>query len=115
MFDWYVEYDQIRKIMMKQKKKAKVLHVGCGNSGFSASIYYLLYVRAFISCVLSVEIGEHMAADGFLDITNIDISDVLIDSMKTKYQATKSLKWACMDACHQKFEAETFDVTLEKG
>ena len=56
-----------------------------------------------------------MYNDGYMNITNIDYSTVVIRKMKEKYRLLKSLQWEVMDITQMTFEAETFDAVIEKG
>ena len=72
--------------------------VGCGNSK------------------LSEEMAVH---DNFLKITNIDISEVVLEKMKvhnSKIEKCNEFKYMTVDATDMKeFTDETFDITFDKG
>jgi len=57
-----------------------------------------------------------MFDDGFHNITNIDISNVVVkqmqDKLKEKYP---SLKYLQMDCRQMAFEAGSFDAVIDKG
>lgn len=68
--------------------------IGCGNSNLSEQLY----------------------DQGYTNITNIDISPVVIDQMSQQMQAkNKSMKWLVMDATNTDFKDEEFDVVMDKG
>jgi len=94
LYDWFKGYGEIKHLINKYVPKDKsVLNVGCGNSGFSESMYQ----------------------DDYKRITNIDFSEVVIDDMKQKYQGLVGLEWQVMDALDMTFESNSFDVVIEKG
>ena len=66
---------------------------GCGNSSLS----------------------EDMYRDGFQRITNIDYSRVVVDNMKNRSVAARSMQWLVMDIKDLKFESGSFDVVIEKA
>ncbi|KAL7543286.1 hypothetical protein ACHAXR_012604 [Thalassiosira sp. AJA248-18] len=54
-----------RVVVFPSKERCRVLHVGCGNS----------------------QLGEQLLNDGFMDVVNVDYSEVLIKKMQAKYNA----------------------------
>jgi len=111
-FDWYVSWDTATKPANKDeaatwgdkklsaivgpllKKESKVLMLGCGNSDMS----------------------EKMYRDGFEEITNIDISEQLIQNFKQKQQtAMPKMQWLFMDATAMSFDTGSFDAVIDKG
>lgn len=73
---------------------AKVLVVGCGNSRFSADLH----------------------DDGWPDVTSIDFSAVVIETMAARHQeARPSMQWRVMDMTALTFDAGTFDAVLDKA
>lgn len=89
-FDWYQRYSGIQELVQKYiKKESAVLMAGCGNSRLS----------------------EDMLEDGYVNITNIDISRVVIDQMKEKY----SMPYQQMNVCSMEFAEESFDAVVAKG
>ena len=75
------------------KRKEKCVLSGCGNSSLS----------------------EDMYRDGFQRITNIDYSRVVVDNMKNRSVAARSMQWLVMDIKDLKFESGSFDVVIEKA
>ena len=71
----------------------KLLNVGCGNSALSHA----------------------MSADGFANITNIDVSKVVIDSMLKASTIEDGMSWLVMDARNMEFDDESFDAIVDKG
>ena len=65
---------------------------GCGNSKMSEDMYH----------------------DNYENITNIDYSSVIIETMKEKCKHLSKMKWLEMDINDLKFE-EKFECILEKG
>eukprot|EP01097_Dermamoeba_algensis_P006370 TRINITY_DN3997_c0_g1_i1.p1 TRINITY_DN3997_c0_g1~~TRINITY_DN3997_c0_g1_i1.p1 ORF type:complete len:189 (-),score=30.98 TRINITY_DN3997_c0_g1_i1:559-1125(-) len=64
--------------------------IGCGNSNMSDDMY----------------------KDGYTDITNIDISSVVVKQMQ---EQQPYLKFLCMDATQMSFENNSFNYVLDKG
>eukprot|EP00754_Rhynchopus_humris_P027251 Rhum_TRINITY_DN15076_c17_g1::Rhum_TRINITY_DN15076_c17_g1_i1::g.136811::m.136811 len=93
-FDWYVSYEPLKEILGPIiKPDSKVLVVGCGNSRLSGQLY---------------DTGVH-------DITNIDISEVVISQMKNRYKDMEKMSWAKMDGSKMDFPDSTFDVVIVKA
>ena len=91
--------------------------VGCGNSSI---ILPLLMVF--------IELSEEMHRDGYLNITNMDISEVVLEKMHHVYTkpGPKSAQFECrflllthldltMDATRMNFRDSSFDICLDKG
>lgn len=75
-FDWLEDYDTLKPIIDEfklDKEKAKVLVLGCGNAEYS----------------------EHMYDDGYNNIYNIDISEVVIENMKARNKTREYMQ--CID------------------
>ena len=74
-FDWLEGYSQLKEILVQflpNQQKSKILVLGCGNAEFS----------------------EDMYDDGYTDITNIDISNVVIEKMKERNKERRpEMKW----------------------
>ncbi|KAI0681934.1 S-adenosyl-L-methionine-dependent methyltransferase [Cerioporus squamosus] len=95
-FDWFKSYGDIADIMREliPDKSSRILMLGCGNSTLSQDMY----------------------ADGYKNIVNTDYSGVLIEKMRHKYEQTApEMEWHEMDIRDLKFEADTFDVAIDKG
>ena len=79
----------------------QVLMVGCGNSKMS----------------------EEMAiTDNFQNVTNLDISHLVLEKMKQhylknteKYQTCHNFSYLAMDATRMDFRDDSFDVVIDKG
>jgi len=93
-YEWLAAYDDIKDIVRealdKVGPKAKILQLGCGNSQLAFDLYN----------------------EGFEDITNIDISEVVIKKMSSKHP---HLKFIQMDATKIDFGSEMFDFVIEKS
>jgi len=75
-------------------KDSKILNVGCGNSRLS----------------------EEMFDEGYQNITNIDISQVVIKVMIEKYKDKgPNFKYQYMDVRAMEFENGSFDCVIDKG
>ncbi|XP_038988846.1 EEF1A lysine methyltransferase 4 [Phoenix dactylifera] len=94
-FDWYQKYKTLAPLLdLYLRRSHRLLLVGCGNS----------------------ELGEHMIADGYQDVVNIDISSVVVEAMQKKYQDKPQLKYIKMDVRDMNsFEDGSFDAIIDKG
>lgn len=94
-FDWYQPWSRIKTIVLPViQGRGRALDVGCGNSPMTAELL----------------------ADGFDDVTGLDISSTVIRQNSEKYASEPRLKWVCGDVTDlSRFEAESFDVVFDKG
>ncbi|XP_014360897.2 eEF1A lysine and N-terminal methyltransferase homolog [Papilio machaon] len=93
-FEWYGEYLELCGHLHKYiKPKDAILITGCGNSSLSADLYDV----------------------GYTNITNIDVSEVVIRQMTATNAARSSMKFLHMDALNMTFENDVFNVVLDKG
>lgn len=95
-FDWYVGWDELRKTILTNFPSSttdNVLMVGCGNSSKNYS-----------------ELSQQLEKSNYL-VTNIDISDVVIEQMIQKSKQDYIL----MDATKMNFRDRSFDFTIDKG
>ncbi|XP_048777270.2 eEF1A lysine and N-terminal methyltransferase-like isoform X2 [Ostrea edulis] len=94
-FEWYGEYPELCTVLHKYVKTAdKILVIGCGNSVLSENLY---------------DVGHH-------NITNIDISDVVVRQMTDRNREQRpDMKFLKMDALNMDFEDSAFSVVLDKG
>jgi len=91
-FDWYQRWSALKPFLEpKLKLDSNILMVGCGNSTLSIDMYN----------------------NGYKNITNIDISGVVINQMAEKYPI---MTWIKMDVMKMStLEGKTFDVVIDKG
>ncbi|KAH9329877.1 hypothetical protein KI387_001985, partial [Taxus chinensis] len=94
-FDWYQQFSGLAPLLhLYLPPSHRILMVGCGNA------------------VLS----EDMVNDGYEEIVNIDISSVVIEAMRKKYQDYPQLKYATMDVRDMStFGSCSFDSVVDKG
>ncbi|KAG6453988.1 eEF1A lysine and N-terminal methyltransferase homolog [Manduca sexta] len=93
-FEWYGEYLELCGQLHKYiKPKDTLLVTGCGNSSLSADLYDV----------------------GYQNITNIDVSEIVIKQMKSINAQRANMKFLCMDATNMTFGDEEFNVVLDKG
>lgn len=112
-YDWYNSYDNLRFALRRiiapddidngpQEKSTdadgaedkEILIVGCGNSALGCDMY----------------------DDGFHNITNIDISEVVINQMTDKYSSREHMEYTVMDARNMEYiPDECFDVIIDKA
>ncbi len=75
------------------KKEDKILMLGCGNAEFS----------------------ERMYDDGYLNISNIDISTVVIEQMKLRSKERKKMIYEVMDVRSLRYPDASFDLAIDKS
>jgi SAM-dependent methyltransferase len=93
-FEWYDDYFRFEpEISPFLLNKSHVLHIGCGNSPMSIDL-----VKA--GCQL---------------VDCVDISRVVIEQMKQKYDATQNIRWYQADCMALPFPDATFDASFDKG
>lgn len=94
-FEWYGEYQDLCHVLHKYlKPQNQLLVVGCGNSKLSESLY---------------DAGIHQ-------ITNIDISGVVIRQMASRNKDLRpKMVFSVMDMLSMEHEGGHFDAVLDKG
>ncbi|KAK7861620.1 hypothetical protein R5R35_010125 [Gryllus longicercus] len=94
-FEWYGEYPELCGLLHKYiKSKDVILIVGCGNSTLSSDLYDV----------------------GYRQITNIDISHVVIKQMQESQGKDRpEMVYKQMDALDMKFDDGQFSAVLDKG
>lgn len=94
-FDWYQKYPTLAPLLdLYLRRSHRLLLVGCGNSA----------------------LGESMVDDGYVDVVNIDISSVVIETMQKKYHDKPGLKYIQMDVRDMSdFASSSFDAVVDKG
>jgi EEF1A lysine methyltransferase 4 len=60
-------------------------------------------------------LSEEMYDDGYLNITNIDISKTVIASMAARTAEKKGLTWQIMSCTALDFGDASFDAVIDKG
>uniref|UniRef100_A0A0B6ZBE2 Methyltransferase domain-containing protein n=1 Tax=Arion vulgaris TaxID=1028688 RepID=A0A0B6ZBE2_9EUPU len=94
-FEWYGEYPQLHGVIHKYITPSNtVLVVGCGNSALS----------------------ENMYDNGLQNLTNIDISDVVIQQMTDRHRSRRpNMKFQKVDVTQMTYSDGYFHVVLDKG
>jgi ubiquinone/menaquinone biosynthesis C-methylase UbiE len=94
-FDWLEDYNTLKPLFEEIgiPKDSSTLILGCGNAEFS----------------------EHMYADGYLNLYNIDISKYVIDTMKERNKDHIHMKYEVMDVRDLKYDTNTFDLAVDKS
>lgn len=93
-FDWFVGYEALKDIIQPlAKPEQRILVIGAGNSRLSAQMY----------------------DGGFQNITNIDISEVVINQMKARFKEMDRMEWVRMDVLKMDFPDASFDLVIDKG
>jgi len=93
-FDWYQRWDGLKDTLKDILQPShNILVVGSGNSRLSEELY----------------------DEGYTNITNIDISMVVVEAMQQKYQDKATMIYQQMDCRAMEFPAGKFNVVLDKG
>lgn len=97
-YEWLAKWSSVsellEEILPPKESKPKILVVGCGNSEFSADLYDA----------------------GWLDVTSIDFSEVVIQNMQEHNAGRSGMKWLVMDMLTlEGFDDGCFDVVLDKA
>ncbi|XP_052404557.1 EEF1A lysine methyltransferase 4 isoform X2 [Carassius gibelio] len=93
-FEWFGDFTKFDHLLRQHVgTEENILMLGCGNSALSYDMY-----RA-----------------GYTSITNVDYSNVCVESMAERHKDCAQLSWLCMDARRLAFPDGVFDVVLEKG
>nr|XP_034978267.1 eEF1A lysine and N-terminal methyltransferase isoform X2 [Zootoca vivipara] len=94
-FEWYGEWQDLRASLGRYlRPRDSILVAGCGNS----------------------ELSEQLYDEGYQDITNVDISEVVIKQMqKRSAHLRPKMTYIVMDVLQMDFPDEHFQVVLDKG
>ncbi|KAK1896587.1 eEF1A lysine and N-terminal methyltransferase [Dissostichus eleginoides] len=94
-FEWYGDYNKLCGVLHKYiKVQDKVLVVGCGNS----------------------ELSEQMYDVGYKHLTNIDISETVVNHMNQRNAERRpGLTFQQMDATQTPYEEASYQAALDKG
>jgi len=99
-FDWYGTWASSSSVTIKPhvvshfpSNVSTILNIGCGNS----------------------RMPQELADDGYPEVISIDISDVAVEKMATKFAHIPGLKFLQMDATKMTFQDNSFDVVFDKG
>jgi len=91
-YDWLFDFRELEMIInhLIPDKKAPILLIGCGNAPFSGDLY----------------------SGGYTNLTNTDISTVVIEQQKAKHPEQK---WLLMDVMEMSFDDQSIPVLLDKS
>ncbi|CAM9527381.1 unnamed protein product, partial [Hapterophycus canaliculatus] len=95
-FEWYGEYEDLRKLVHQTLRRAdRILVIGCGNSNFSAELY----------------------DDGFEAVENVDFSEPVVAEMSRIHSGVRpNMTWRVMDVTDMSgYENDAFDAVVDKG
>lgn len=97
-YDWYQDYSTLKTALAPFLRKHipdfEILIPGCGNS----------------------KLGSDLYDDGFTNITNIDISSVVISEMSDRYMDKEEMEFSQMDARRMELiPDDCFDLSIDKG
>jgi len=94
-FEWYQNWESLKPTLAQYITPShNILNIGAGNSRMSAEMF----------------------DEGFIHITNIDLSQGVITRMSEKYRDKQpTMKYYHMDARAMAFDDNSFDVVMDKG
>eukprot|EP00929_Paragymnodinium_shiwhaense_P036350 TRINITY_DN19493_c0_g1_i1.p1 TRINITY_DN19493_c0_g1~~TRINITY_DN19493_c0_g1_i1.p1 ORF type:complete len:235 (-),score=56.06 TRINITY_DN19493_c0_g1_i1:343-969(-) len=93
-FDWYQRWAGLKDTFLEYVQPTNsVLMLGCGNSRLS----------------------EEMYEEGYQQITNIDISNVVVKAMQEKYRDKPGMSYVQMDGRSMELPEQNFDVIIDKA
>ena len=94
-YEWLCKFEDVKEYIFRDINFTdRILVLGCGNSTFSADLYDA----------------------GYSNVTSVDFSQVVIESMRTKYISSHpALKWVVGDVRDLKLLDSTFDVVIDKA
>jgi SAM-dependent methyltransferase len=94
-FDWLMEYSTFKKQDLTSfiQTSDSILMLGCGSARFSGDMY----------------------DDGYHNIDNIDLSEVVIDQMKTLNEERHKMTWEVMDVTNLMYSNDIYDVVIDKS
>jgi len=94
-FEWYGNYDNLKRLLTKYiSAKDVILMSGCGNSDLSLNLY----------------------SDGFINMTSVDNSEVVIANMNNKHKNKyPGLVYEVEDILNTKYADERFSAVIDKG
>jgi len=94
-FEWYGNYANLKRLLTKYiSTKDIILMSGCGNSNLSLNLY----------------------ADGFINMTSVDNSEVVITNMNKKHKSQyPDLVYEIKDILNTEYPDEKFSVVIDKG
>ena len=126
-FEWCKSYSAFKDLIRKEVRPTdRILMLGIIiHFHFRHSLWYkserydsltrLLFFVVCTGCGNS-SLSEDMYRDGFHNITNVDYSTVVVENMKNRSEAARSMQWLVMDIRDmKKFESGSFDIVIEKA
>lgn len=94
IFDWLEDYHSLKPLFEDYiTKDQKIINLGCGNGALT----------------------EDMYDDGYTNITNIDISSVVINQMAERNKERRGMRYEVGDVTNMKYEDNSFDVAIDKS
>lgn len=96
-YDWYQDYSSLEPYLAPYLKRIpdyEILIPGCGSSKLGASLY----------------------DNGYVNVTNIDVSTVVINQMDSAYSEKEEMEFSVMDAKRLEFiPDQCFDLVIDKA
>lgn len=94
-FEWYGNYENLKRLLTKYiSAKDVILMSGCGNSDLSLNLYL----------------------DGFINMTSVDNSEVVISNMNKKHKGKyPGLLYEIKDILNTEYSDEKFSAIIDKG
>ncbi|EGR34600.1 protein kinase domain protein [Ichthyophthirius multifiliis] len=110
-FDWYQRFKGLKNLIQQYiTSESVILNVGAGSSSKKEQQFQ------YIINIQKKELSEELYDEGYLNITNIDISQTVIKNMQEKYSDRgETFKYICMDVKQMEFQQNSFDFVIDKG
>lgn len=98
VFDWYIDYAHLKPILApylsRSSEDFEVLIPGCGNSSLGAEMY----------------------DDGIVNITNADVSAVVVNLMQERFADRSEMEFTVMNATRMEFlPDDCFNLIVDKA
>jgi len=115
MFDWYGSWDT-GIVEMKFNPKGAEESVKASNIGDILKPYFSTKSDILMLGCGNSDMSEKMYKDGYEGIMNVDISESLLDKLRTRLGANMpNMKWQFANASKLAFETGSYDVIIDKG
>lgn len=80
-----------------------------------ASFFSILIILTTITITMIHRLTEDMYEDGYLSITNIDISRTVIEGMMARHKDKAGITWQVMNVCALAYGDSSYDTVIDKA